>query len=93
MLIILLPRRTQLWLRFRTYPLLGELTGTLVPGVAEQLDHTLLIGSETARVKKSVEMSWYKMRAIKVILWSSIPAATSRAGERIRGTALTQQPP
>lgn len=34
----------------KTYPLLGELTGTLVPGVAEQLDHTLLIGSETIGV-------------------------------------------
>lgn len=36
-----------------TYPLLGELTGTLVPGVAEQLDHTLLIGSETIIVNVS----------------------------------------
>lgn len=35
----------------KTYPLLGELTGTLVPGVAEQLDHTLLIGSETIGVQ------------------------------------------
>lgn len=35
----------------KTYPLLGELTGTLVPGVAEQLDHTLLIGSETVGVQ------------------------------------------
>jgi hypothetical protein len=35
---------------FKTYPLLGELTGTLVPGVAEQLNHTLLIGSETIKV-------------------------------------------
>ena len=29
------------------YPLLGQLTGTLILRVAEQLDHTLLIGSKT----------------------------------------------
>lgn len=34
-----------------TYPLLGELTGTLVLGVAEQLDHTLLVGGQSKRVK------------------------------------------
>lgn len=40
----------------KTYPLLGELTGTLVPGVAEQLDHTLLIGGETIGVQSQ---SWW----------------------------------
>lgn len=39
------------WTGLETYPLLGELTGTLVPGVAEQLDHTLLIGGETIEVQ------------------------------------------
>lgn len=32
-----------------SYPLLGELAGTLVLGVAEQLDHALLIGGKTVR--------------------------------------------
>lgn len=30
----------------QTYPLLGELTGTLVLGVAEQLDAAALVGGE-----------------------------------------------
>lgn len=53
---------------FETYPLLGELTGTLVPGVAEQLDHTLLIGSEAVRARKSVKMSLGEICAIKMTL-------------------------
>lgn len=34
------------FLRRQTYPLLGQLTGTLVLAVAEKFDDTTLIGSE-----------------------------------------------
>lgn len=41
-----------------SYPLLGELAGTLVLGVAEQLDHTLLIGSEAIIKRNGQHMSF-----------------------------------
>lgn len=40
-----------------TYPLLGELTGTLVTAVAEQFDDTALVGGEA---KNMVLASWAK---------------------------------
>lgn len=37
-----------------TYPLLGELAGTLVLGVAKKFDNTALVRGETAVEKRSV---------------------------------------
>ena len=36
-------------LRWEMYPLLGQTTGTLVLGVSEQFDNTLLVWGKTAR--------------------------------------------
>jgi hypothetical protein len=41
----------------RTYPLLGQLTGTLVLAVSEKFDDTTLIGSEA--IKKSYNQYWF----------------------------------
>lgn len=37
-----------------TYSLLGELTGTLVAGVAEQLNNAALVGGETGHLLDDV---------------------------------------
>lgn len=60
------------------YPLLCELAGTLVLGVTEQLDHTLLVGSE------AVELNMISKNFFDV--WQS--RAQRKAMEK-----LTQRPP
>lgn len=86
-----------IWWVEASYSLLGELTGALVLRVTQQLDDTLLVGSEAKYSEKELVSSYFsrekKEQSLKHLsVCSAEPGETDNVLVEVEG-GLTQQPP